>query len=127
MTPQDRKYSRTHEWIKIEADLAVVGITDHAQESLGDVTFVELPSEGKTVEQKSECAVIESVKAASDIYSPVSGVIAEVNGELESAPENVNSDPYGSGWIFKLREFNKEEFGALMDADEYDKFVESEQ
>lgn len=127
MTPQDRKYSITHEWIKIEADLAVVGITEHAQESLGDVTFVELPSEGKTVGQKSECAVIESVKAASDIYSPVSGVIAEVNGELESTPENVNSDPYGNGWIFKLREFNKEEYDALMDADAYDKFVESEQ
>ena len=127
MTPQDRKYSKTHEWIKIEGDLAVVGITDHAQESLGDVTFVELPSTGQKVAQKAECAVIESVKAASDIFSPVSGVVSKVNEDLESSPENINTDPYDKGWIFKLRDFNKEEYETLMDAASYDKFVESEQ
>lgn len=127
MTLQDRKYSKTHEWVKIEGDLAVVGITDHAQESLGDVTFVELPKTGQKVAKEGECAVIESVKAASDIFSPVSGEVSEVNKDLESSPENINTDPYGSGWIFKLRNFNKEEYETLMDEASYETFLESEQ
>ena len=90
MTPDDRKYVKSHEWIKVEGDLAIVGITDHAQESLGDITFIDPPSVGDAKEQGEDIAVIESVKAASDIYAPVSGVIAEVNDELEDAPERVN-------------------------------------
>jgi glycine cleavage system H protein len=125
-TPTDLKYSKTHEWVKIEGATATVGITDHAQAALGDITFVELPKAGANVKKDGACCVIESVKAASDINAPLSGQIAEVNQSLETAPESVNSDPYGSGWIFKLTNINASEAGGLMDASIYDAFVESE-
>lgn len=120
MTPTDRKYAKSHEWIKIEGSLAVIGITDHAQHALGDITFVELPAVGKKVDQGASCGVIESVKAASDIYAPVAGEVAEVNRALESAPETINGDAYGAGWILKLKGVDAAQLGALMDAAGYD-------
>ena len=103
MTPNDRKYAKTHEWVRIDGDVAVLGITDHAQKALGDITFVELPAEGKTIERGGSCGVIESVKAASDIYAPMKGEVAEANHELEAAPELINQDPYGAGWVMKMK------------------------
>jgi glycine cleavage system H protein len=120
MTPNDRKYTKTHEWVKVEGGLAVVGITDHAQKELGDITFIELPKIGKRVGKAGECAVIESVKAASDIYAPVAGEVAEANAALDSRPELVNQDPYGQGWIFKLRTFDAAEVAGLLDAAAYE-------
>ena len=124
-TPDDRKFTRTHEWVKIEGNLAVVGISDHAQQSLGDITFIELPAIGKTVTEGESCSIIESVKAASDIYSPVSGQIAETNKYLETHPEAVNADPYGNAWLFKIKTVDT--IADLMDAAAYDAFAESEQ
>jgi len=124
MTPTDRKYAKTHEWVKIESDVAVVGITDHAQKALGDITFVERPSNGRKFEQGKECGVIESVKAASDLYAPVSGEVAETNSALEANPGLINEDPYGKGWILKLKNANAAQLGSLMDAAAYDKTVE---
>ena len=126
-TPTSLKYSKTHEWVKIEGTNATVGITGHAQEALGDITFVELPKVGADVKKAMACCVIESVKAASDINAPVSGRVAEVNESLETAPESVNSDPYGEGWIFKLSNVNASDAAGLMDAPAYDAFVVSEQ
>ena len=127
MTPNDRKYTKSHEWIKIDGAEAVVGITDHAQAQLGDITYVELPEPGAPVTGGGDCAEIESVKAAGDIYSPVSGVVAEVNAALENAPELVNQSPYDSGWLFKLKNFNSNELAGLLDAGAYDKHVEDEE
>ena len=126
MTPADRKYAKTHEWVKMEGNLAVVGITDHAQKALGDITFVERPPKGKKLEQGKECGVIESVKAASDIYAPVSGEVAETNTALESSPGLINEDPYGKGWILKLKNVNAAQLGNLLDAAAYEKTVETE-
>ncbi|HAS84341.1 MAG TPA: glycine cleavage system protein GcvH [Verrucomicrobia bacterium] len=126
MTPSDRRYTETHEWVKIEKGLAVVGISDHAQKALGDITFVELPDTDQTVEQDDECGVIESVKAASDIYAPIGGTIVEVNDGLDSTPEIVNEDPYGEGWIFKLANFDKDQFEDLLDAADYEAMNEEE-
>ena len=123
MTPNDRKYAKTHEWVKIENGLATVGITDHAQKSLGDITFVELPKTGKTFAQNAACAVVESVKAASDIFAPVAGEVAEINAALDAEPQIVNQDPYGAGWIFKLKNPDMRQLGALMDAAAYDASV----
>jgi glycine cleavage system H protein len=125
-TPANLKYSKTHEWIKIEGTTATVGITDHAQEALGDITFVELPKVGADVKKDSPSCVIESVKAASDINAPVSGKISEVNAELETGPESVNKDPYGAGWIFKLSDVKSTDAASLMDSKAYDTFVEGE-
>lgn len=124
MTPDDRKYTKTHEWIKVEGDMAIVGITDHAQEALGDITFVELPAVGQAVEQGGECGVIESVKAASDMYAPIAGEVAETNSELDDKPEIVNNDPYEKGWIFKLKNFSEKQMKSLMDATEYEATLE---
>jgi glycine cleavage system H protein len=125
--PANLKYSKTHEWVKIEGTNATVGITHHAQEALGDITFVELPKVGADVKKSMACCVIESVKAASDINAPVSGRVAEANESLETEPESVNKDPYGTGWIFKLSNITAAEANSLMDAKTYDAFVESEQ
>lgn len=125
-TPNDRKYAKSHEWVKIDGTQATVGITDHAQHALGDITFVDRPKIGRKVQQAGECGVIESVKAASDIFAPVSGEVAETNAALEADPALVNTDPYGKGWILKLKGANAAELGSLMDAASYDTFVESE-
>lgn len=126
MTPKDLKFTKTHEWVKIEEKTAIVGLTDYAQDSLGDVTFIELPPVGKKVAKGKGCCVIESVKAASDIYAPVSGEVIAVNKELESHPEVINTDPYGKAWIVKIGNFTGNDLADLMDAAAYDAFVASE-
>ncbi len=122
---EDRYYLETHEWAKLEGDgIVVVGISDHAQEALGDVVFVELPELGKELEAKSEVGVVESVKAASDIYSPVSGVICAINEQLEESPEIVNDSPYDQGWFFKIRASDIEELASLLPAEKYREICE---
>lgn len=118
------RYTDQHEWIRLEGDTATVGITKHAAEALGDVVFVEVPSVGKTVAAGGEAAVVESVKAASDVYSPVAGTVTEGNAAVEATPSTVNDDPEGTGWFFKLSGVNKADFDKLMDADAYKKFVD---
>lgn len=115
----DRKYTEEHEWVLIQDGVAVVGITDYAQDQLGDVTFVELPEVDAEVEQMGEMAVVESVKAASDIYAPLSGVVAEVNERLEDEPALINSDCYGEGWLVKIKDFDSTELDKLLDAEGY--------
>ena len=118
--PSELRYLESHEWAEqLEDGLVRVGITDHAQEQLGDLVFVELPEEGDTVSRGDACAVVESVKAASDIYAPVTGVVTTINESLADSPETVNNDPYGDGWLFTLKPENPEEFDELMDADGY--------
>lgn len=118
-TPDDLKYAETHEWVRAEGDVATVGITDHAQRELTDIVFVELPHVGDTVTQGKSCAVVESVKAASDIYAPVSGDIVEVNPALGDNPALVNDDPYGKGWFFKIRMSNSAELDKLKSSADY--------
>lgn len=125
MIPNDRYYTQSHEWVKREGNIVTVGITDHAQDALGDVTFVELPAVDIDVEMGKECCIVESVKAASDIYAPVSGTIAQVNTQLQSTPELINQSPYDKGWIFKMQDFNAANFGSLLDASAYEKHLES--
>jgi len=118
--PNELRYAVTHEWVLIDADgIAMVGISDHAQEALGDVVFVELPEMGGTLSAGEEAGVVESVKAASDIYAPLSGEVIEVNSALEESPEQVNADPYGDGWFYKLRPSDLAELDELLDADAY--------
>ncbi len=124
--PHEFKFAESHEWVKIDGDTATIGISEHAQDSLGDITFVELPQKGDTLTQGSEMGVIESVKAANDLYAPVSGEVIEINGILEDEPEKVNASPYGEGWLVKISNVKEEELGTLMDADAYAKFLESE-
>jgi glycine cleavage system H protein len=116
-------YTKEHEWAKVEGDIATIGITDHAQEHLGELTFVELPEAGKEVKQKGELGVVESSKAASDVYSPVTGKVTEVNTALESKPEVINEDCYGAGWICKLRITDKASIKNLMDATQYEEYL----
>jgi len=111
-------YSESHEWVKVEGDIAVIGVSDFAQEEMGDITYVDLPSEGDEVTAGEDFGALESVKASSELYAPVSGKITEVNTELEDAPEKVNEDPYGS-WIIKVEMSDKAELDALMDASAY--------
>jgi glycine cleavage system H protein len=124
--PSDLKYTRSHEWVKTEADGTVtVGITDHAQELLGDMVFIELPKVGDSFSQKQECAVAESVKAAADVYSPISGEVIEVNSALADSPEKINQDAFGS-WLFKLKPGNPTELDGLLDAAGYQEVLDSE-
>lgn len=119
--PADLKYTPSHEWVRLEADgTATVGITDHAQEALGDIVFLELPEIGRQVEAGKECAVVESVKAASDIYAPVAGEVVARNDAAVDAPESVNQDAYAA-WLFKLRPVNPADLGGLLDAAAYEK------
>jgi len=125
--PADLKYAESHEWIKDNGDgTATVGITDHAQEALGDLVFVELPEVGKQFAAKDACAVVESVKAASDIYTPVGGEVIAVNDALEGAPETINDDAYGEGWIFRMKLEDAAQMDALLDAVGYEKALEDE-
>jgi glycine cleavage system H protein len=119
LVPDDLRYAETHEWIRTEGGIATIGITDHAQAELTDIVYVELPQAGAALEAKQAAAVVESVKAASDIYSPVSGEVVEVNSELESNPALVNTDPYGSGWLFRVKLSDPEEVASLKTAAEY--------
>jgi glycine cleavage system H protein len=125
MNPDDLRFTEDHEWIGELEGQYFVGITDYAQAQLGDITYVELPEVGRAVEAAEEVAVVESVKAASDIFAPVSGTVVEINEALEANPERVNKDPYGGGWFFKLEEVDSTEFDALMDISAYRTYVES--
>jgi glycine cleavage system H protein len=118
------KYTKQHEWIKIDGDIAIVGITDFAQHSLGDIVYLETKDVGEKVEMGESIGTIESVKAAEDIYSPIGGTIAEKNEELISSPEKINKDPYGS-WIIKLKNFNIEDLNQLMSSEEYKQYIDS--
>ena len=119
----EKKFSKKHEWVNLEGDIATVGITKHATEMLGDIDFVEVPSKGKKVEQNSQAAVVESTKAASDVFSPVSGEILEANEDIVNDPSSVNADPENKGWFFKIKIVNKSELDSLMTKADYDKFV----
>ena len=120
--PADLRYAKTHEWLKSDPDGSVtIGITDYAQASLGDITFVQLPKVGAVLKQSGSFGVVESVKAASDVYAPVAGTVLAVNTALDSAPEALNRDPYGEGWILRLKPANPGDIGALMDAPAYEK------
>lgn len=121
--PSDLKYSKEHEWIKIKGDIGIVGVTDFAQKQLTDIVFVELPEKGKKVEQGKQMAVIESVKSVSDVFSPVTGEVIEVNEKLNNNPELINKDPYGEGWIAKVKILNKGELNNLMMAGDYDNLI----
>jgi glycine cleavage system H protein len=124
--PSNLKYTATHEWIKTEADGTVsIGITQHAQELLGDMVYVEAPEVGRKIKAKDEVAVVESVKAAADVYAPVSGEVVAANSELDGAPEKLNSDPYGA-WIFRMKPDNAADVAALLDAAAYQAVVDSE-
>jgi glycine cleavage system H protein len=120
------KYTKDHEYIIIDDGIGTVGITDHAQHKLGDITFAEVPAAGKELKKGDIAGVVESVKAASDVYSPVSGVVLEANGGLENAPETVNSDPEGAGWFFKIKLSDPSELDGLMDRDAYLAFASEE-
>jgi glycine cleavage system H protein len=117
--PKDLKYTQEHEWIRIDGKKAVVGITEFAQEQLGDIVFVELPEVGSEVEQHSPFGVVESVKTVSDLYAPASGKVTAVNKDLETNPESVNSEPYGVGWIVEIELFNEKDIESLLDVDAY--------
>ena len=119
------RYTKDHEYIRVEGDAGIVGISDYAQAQLGDVVFVELPSVGKALSKGDEAAVVESVKAASEVYAPVSGEVVEVNSELEASPGTVNEDPAGRGWFMKIRLTNESELDGLMTEEQYQEFVKS--
>ena len=124
--PSNLHFTASHEWVKTEADGSItIGITQHAQELLGDMVFVEAPTAGRKLKAKEECAVVESVKAAADVYAPVSGEVIATNSDLDSSPENINSDPYGA-WIFKMKPDNAADVAALLDAAAYQAVVDSE-
>ena len=117
--PSDLRYAKSHEWVRVAGEMATIGITDHAQHELTDVVFVELPEVGKKVKAGDSCSVVESVKTASDIYSPVSGEITEINKTVSDNPALVNSDPYSGGWLFKLKLSNPSETNSLLTPDQY--------
>ena len=126
--PAELKYTKTHEWARLNDDGSItVGISDNAQEQLGDMVFVEVPEVGQTVCASDACAVVESVKAASDVYAPLGGEILEVNDGLADTPETVNTDAYGAGWLFRMRPTNAADLDLLMDSDAYASFLEAEE
>ena len=125
--PSELKFLSSHEWVSVDGDVATVGVSDHAQELLGDLVFVELPEVGATVSAGDSVAVIESVKAASDTYAPVSGEIVEVNEELEDSPERINDDPYGDGWMYRVKMDDAAEVNDLLGADDYSNSIEDEE
>lgn len=125
--PEDLHYSKDHEWVRLEGELAVIGITDHAQEQLGDVVYVEVPKAGETFAANESFGSVESVKAVSEIFTPVSGEVAEVNDSLNDEPEKVNKDPYGDGWMIKLKMSAPGEVDSLLNAAEYEDFTKAEE
>ncbi len=122
-SPKDLRYTKTHEWVRVEGDVATIGITDYAQNELGDITYLELPEVGSQVTQNEPLGVIESVKAASDIYAPVSGEVIERNEQVIESPDLVNRSPYDDAWLVKVRMSNPSELDSLMNAEEYDAFA----
>jgi glycine cleavage system H protein len=125
--PDNLHYSKDHEWVRVENDVAIIGITDHAQEQLGDVVYVELPKAGDSFSANESFGSVESVKAVSEIFTPVSGEIAEVNGSLTDEPEKVNKDPYGDGWMIKMKMGSPGEVDSLLTAAEYEDFTKAEE
>ena len=126
MEPKDLKYTETHEWVKVDKDIATVGITDFATKQLTDLVYVELPSVGAKVTKGSSLGVVESVKAVSDLYSPVSGKVVKVNEKLSKEPEIITQDPYGEGWMIKVKMEDQTELDTLMDSEEYEELVKKE-
>tara|TARA_A100001037_G_C15154215_1_gene642702 strand:- start:11839 stop:12228 length:390 start_codon:yes stop_codon:yes gene_type:complete len=124
--PEDLKYSKEHEWVKVDGDIAIIGITAHAQDELGDVVYVEAPEIGSSVDASGTFGVVESVKAVSDLYAPVSGKVIEVNSRLEEEPELINSDPYNEAWIIKVEMSDSTELDALLTGEEYASYVGAE-
>lgn len=121
--PGDLKYSKEHEWVRLEGDVAVIGITEFAQDELGDIVYVEQPKVGDKVSQNEQFGVVESVKTVSDLYSPVSGEVVEVNDDVTSSPETINKDPYGGGWIIKVKTDDTADLDSLLSADDYKTMV----
>lgn len=126
MTPEDSKYAKSHEYVHVEGGVGTIGITDYAQKELGDVVFVELPQVGSQLESGDELGSIESVKAVSELFAPVSGEVVEVNEALAEKPELINTDPYGDGWMIRIRLSDTSELDDLMNAEEYEEYVETE-
>lgn len=126
MIPENLKYTDQHEWIRVDGNVGVIGITHHAQQLLGDITFVELPTVGRDLAQGAEACVIESAKAAASVYAPASGRVTDVNSALEDDPSLPNSDPYGEGWILKIELSSTDELATLMSAKEYEEFLKKE-
>mgnify|MGYP001098187744 CR=1 FL=1 len=126
MNKEELKYTKTHEWIKIDGEIAIVGVTDFAQTQMGDIVFVDLPKIGIKVEKEKQACVVESVKSAFDIYSPITGEIIEVNNDLSNDPAKINQEPYGNGWIFKIKILNPSEVNDLMSYSEYEEFVKTQ-
>ena len=126
MTPEDSRYAKSHEYVHVEGEIGTIGITEYAQKELGDVVFVELPQVGTEIEQGDEMGSIESVKAVSELFAPVSGEVVEVNEKLADKPELVNTDPYGEGWMIKVKMSDAEEVDELMNAEDYDEYIEAE-
>ena len=124
--PKELKYSREHEWVRADGDLVVIGITDHAQEKLGEIVYLELPAKGEKIDKEEAFGVVESTKAVSDIYAPVTGEIVEVNADLVSSPERINKDPYEDGWLVKVKVADKKDLDGLFDEKEYADFLEKE-
>lgn len=127
MYPEEYRYTKEHEWIMVEGDTGTIGITHHAQEKLGDIVFVELPDVGRKLEASESFGTVESVKAVSDLYSPLAGAVTEVNAELGDNPALVNGDPHGKGWLIKLKLNSPGDFSGLLSAADYQKFIESEE
>ena len=121
--PSELKYAKSHEWVRVEGDVVVVGITDHAQAALGDLVFVEPPKAGRKLGAGEACAVVESVKAASDVYAPIAGEVTESNAALADAPETLNTDPYAAGWLWKMKPANPADVAQLLDAAGYEQVI----
>jgi len=126
MYPQNFRYTKEHEWVRVDGDIGTIGITDHAQQELGDIVYVDLPKVGTKVTQGATAGSVESVKAVSDIYAPVSGEVTEINSTLADAPEKLNSDPHGDAWLIKIKLSAPAEMAKLLSADEYQKYIEAE-
>ncbi len=124
--PEELKYTDEHEWARVEDDLVVIGITDYAQDALGEIVYIELPSEGDEITKGDSFGGVESTKSVSDLYAPVSGEVVEVNESLLDSPETINEDPYGDGWLIKVRIHDSDEFDELMDNEQYSEFLEKE-
>lgn len=124
--PEELKYTDEHEWAKVEDELVVIGITDYAQDALGEIVYIELPSEGDEITKGDSFGGVESTKSVSDLYAPVSGEVVEVNESLLDSPETINEDPYGDGWLIKVRIHDSDEYDELMDSEQYSEFIEKE-
>jgi len=123
LIPKELKYTNTHEWLRLEVDIATIGITDYAQKELSDIVYVDLPEAGKTLNQGDVLGTIEAVKAVSDFYTPISGTVIEVNGDLKNTPDSVNKEPYGKGWMVKVKISNTSEISKLLSAEDYEKTI----